>query len=279
MCGSVPIVVSNGCAIPCLRRIRLRKACRRTPRVRSMLTTSGRIWFAPTRGGLFWIRNGVVPEARYAGLADDVVYSIDGGDGDVWVGRQRGGVTRLRLEGTRSSRTLHPAAAVSRRTTSSRSIAARDGAVWAGTLSGGASRFKDGRFTNYDTTNGLSSNTVASILEATDGTMWFGTPNGLATFSRGGWRTYATGDGLPSNDVNVLFQDRIGRDLGGHREGYCDCRAWSREARTEPRRRDFRDRFSDSPMIAVARSGSMPSTACSASIAPLSSTTCCRTAT
>ena len=86
----------------------------------------------------------------------------------------------------------------------------RDGAVSAGTLSGGASLFKDGRFATYNTSSGLPSNTVASILEASDGTMWFGTPNGLAAFSRGGWRTYATGDGLPSNDINVLFQDRMG---------------------------------------------------------------------
>ena len=66
---------------------------------------------------------------------------------------------------------------------------ARDGAVWAGTLSGGASRFKDGAFTTYDTANGLASNTVASILESADGTMWFATPNGVSALSRGGWRT------------------------------------------------------------------------------------------
>ena len=42
----------------------------------------------------------------------------------------------------------------------------------------------------YNTTNGLASNTVASILEGADGTIWFGTPNGVSTFSRGGWRRY-----------------------------------------------------------------------------------------
>ena len=171
---------------------------------------SGRVWFGPSSGGLFWIRNGVVTEARQAGLGDDVVYSIHGGDGELWVGRQRGGVTRLRLHGD---------AIEAERFTERQGLAqdnvfaihrSRDGAVWAGTLSGGASLFKGGRFATYNTGNGLPSNTVASILEASDGTMWFGTPNGLAAFSRGGWRTYATGDGLPSNDINVLFQDRMG---------------------------------------------------------------------
>ncbi len=171
---------------------------------------SGRVWFGPSSGGLFWIRNGIVTEARHAGLGDDVVYSIHGGDGELWVGRQRGGVTRLRLHGD----AIETERFTERQGLAQNSVFAihrsRDGAVWAGTLSGGASLFRGGRFTTYNSSNGLPSNTVASILEASDGTMWFGTPNGLAAFSRGGWRTYATGDGLPSNDINVLFQDRLG---------------------------------------------------------------------
>jgi signal transduction histidine kinase/ligand-binding sensor domain-containing protein len=170
---------------------------------------SGRVWFGPSSGGLFWIQDGAVTEAAHAGLAGDVVYSIHGGDGDIWVGRQRGGVTRLRLKGT----AIDAEHFTQREGLAQNSVFAihrsRDGGVWAGTLSGGASLFQGGRFVTYDTRNGLPSNTVASILEASDGTMWFGTPNGLAAFSRGGWRTYATGAGLPSNDVNVLFQDRL----------------------------------------------------------------------
>ena len=89
-------------------------------------------------------------------------------------------------------------------------LRARDGAVWAGTLSAGASRFKDGAFTNFTTANGLASNTVGSILESDDGTMWFGTPNGVSTLSRGGWRRYATAEGLPSNEINALLEDAQG---------------------------------------------------------------------
>ncbi len=171
---------------------------------------TGRTWFAPTSGGLYWIRDGVVGRVSQAGLDRDVIYSIDGGPGELWVARQRGGITRLRPGGDAFS---------ADRFTQSDGLAqdsvyavtrARDGAVWAGTLSGGASRFKDGVFTTYDTTNGLPSNTVASILESADGTMWFATPTGLSAFSRGGWRTYDASDGLPSNDVNTLFEDGAG---------------------------------------------------------------------
>ena len=31
---------------------------------------------------------------------------------------------------------------------------------------------------------------------------------GVSALSRGGWRRYATSDGLPANDVNTLFEDR-----------------------------------------------------------------------
>jgi len=120
-----------------------------------------RTWFAPASGGLYWWRDGHVGRITEAGLSTDVVYSIGGGNGDVWVGRQRGGLMRLRV---------HDSAVSVDRFTHADGLAqdsvyavhrARDGAVWAGTLSGGASRFKDGVFTNFGTGNGLPSNTVA----------------------------------------------------------------------------------------------------------------------
>ena len=171
---------------------------------------SERTWFAPTDGGLYSMHAGAITRITEAGLARDVVYSIDGGGGEVWVGRQRGGLTRLdaRAAGfatkgfTRADGLAQDSVYAVHRS--------RDGAVWAGTLSGGASRFKNGAFTTYDTTNGLPSNTVASILDTADGTIWFATPNGLSALSRGGWRTYTARDGLPSNDVNTLYEDSAG---------------------------------------------------------------------
>jgi signal transduction histidine kinase/ligand-binding sensor domain-containing protein len=171
----------------------------------------GRVWFGPSRGGLFWIRDGQVHEVKEAGLPGDVVYSIHGGEGEVWVGRQRGGVTVLRVgDGggitaeryTQRDGLAQDSVFAIHRT--------RDGSVWAGTLSGGATLLTQGRPVTYDTRSGLPSNTVASLLEAGDGTMWFGTPSGLTALSPRGWRTYTTADGLPSNDVYTLFEDRVG---------------------------------------------------------------------
>jgi ligand-binding sensor domain-containing protein len=40
--------------------------------------------------------------------------------------------------------------------------------------------------------------------------MWFATPAGLSCFDQGKWTTYRTQDGLPSDNVNTLFEDSAG---------------------------------------------------------------------
>jgi signal transduction histidine kinase len=179
----------------------------------------GRTWFGAAEGGLFWMRDGDVGRVTQAGLAEDVIYSIAGDGNEIWVGRQKGGLTHLAVNGD---------AMVARRFTQADGLAqnniyavqqTRDGAVWAGTLSGGVSRFKAGVFTTYTKADGLASNTVASILETAAGTMWFATPNGVSVLSRGGWRSYSTADGLPSNDVNTLIEDSTGRVWAGTAAG------------------------------------------------------------
>ena len=178
----------------------------------------GRTWFAPAQGGLFVLQNGrVQPIASIP--PNEVVYSITGRADEVWVGRQRGGVTRLQF---------HNGAITSQSYTEANGLAqnsvyavyeSRDGSVWAGTLNGGVSKFKDGNFTTDTTTNGLASNTVSSILETRDGAMWFATPSGLSSFSSDQWRTYTTKEGLPSPEVNCLFEDSSGTLWSGTSSG------------------------------------------------------------
>ena len=82
--------------------------------------------------------------------------------------------------------------------------------MWSGTLSGGVSKLKDGHFTNYTSADGLASNTVSSIAEGTDGSIWFGTPEGLSELSKNGWRNYTVRDGLISPDIRCLLRDSTG---------------------------------------------------------------------
>ncbi|HEY3619767.1 MAG TPA: two-component regulator propeller domain-containing protein [Candidatus Sulfotelmatobacter sp.] len=170
----------------------------------------GRYWFAPGQGGLYAIKEAHLQPGSSAVPANDVVYSIGGRREEIWVGRQRGGLTHLQwANGTVSSRTFTVADGLAQNSVYS-VFESRDGSVWAGTLSGGVSRFRDGRFTTYTAASGLASNTVSSILETQDGAMWFATPNGLSSFSDNQWKSYRIRDGLPSANVNCLFEDSAG---------------------------------------------------------------------
>ena len=169
-----------------------------------------RTWFAPLEGGLYWLGGGHVTRVTQAGLPADVVYSIAGSNGDLWLGRQRGGLTHLYMkDGALTSKTFTQADGLAQNSVFS-VYRSRDGTVWAGTLNRGISRYRDGRFTTYAAGDGLASNTVTSILEGSDGTMWFGTPNGLRAFANDRWRAYTAKEGLASDQVNCLMQDSSG---------------------------------------------------------------------
>lgn len=169
-----------------------------------------RLWFPPASGGLHWSKDGKHGSIALDGLHRDIVYSIAGSGAELWVGRQRGGLTRLRtIDGITQATTYTQANGLAQNSVYS-VHQGRDGAVWAGTLSGGVSRLQAGRFSTFTTRNGLASNTVASISEASNGTMWFATPNGLSEFAREEWRTYTTNHGLPSKNINCLLEDSSG---------------------------------------------------------------------
>ena len=174
------------------------------------IDSENRMWFPPVDGGLWWVKGGQRGQVSKDGLDRDVVYSIAGRNRELWLGRQRGGLTQLRSEnGSLTAKTFTQADGLAQNSVYS-VHQSRDGTVWAGTLSGGVSRLQDGKFTTYTTANGLASNTVASILEGSDGTIWFGTPTGLSALSKGRWQSYPAAEGLTSLSVNCLLEDSGG---------------------------------------------------------------------
>jgi ligand-binding sensor domain-containing protein/signal transduction histidine kinase len=178
-----------------------------------------RLWFPPVGGGLWWVKGDRHGTVTNDGLNRDVVYALDGGQGEVWLGRQRGGLTRLLLQnGGLQTRTYTHAQGLAQDSVYS-VYRARDGTIWAGTLSSGVSMLRNGHFTNYTVEQGLALNTVVSILEASDGWMWFATPSGLSTFSKGRWETFRTAEGLPSDNINCLLEDSAGLIWAGTAAG------------------------------------------------------------
>jgi ligand-binding sensor domain-containing protein len=169
---------------------------------------SGRLWFAPTAGGLFWFRDGRAQRVTAGGLGADVVYALAASADGVWAARQRGGLTHLRVDERGEVTALTY--------TSARGLPEdvvyavherRDGTVWAGTLRAGPAVLRGGRFAREAALAGLAAETVTAIAEDARGTLWLGTPRGLHALADGHARTYAVADGLPADDVTCLLGD------------------------------------------------------------------------
>ena len=185
----------------------------------------GRIWFAPIQGGLYWLKNRTIGRISDAGIDKDIVYSIAGSEGDLWIARQSGGLTHLRnTAGKWQEITYTKQDGLAQNSVYTVRVG-RDGAVWAGTLSAGLTRIKNGRIETLTMDKGLVSNTIASILEARDGTMWFATPRGLSSFAKNHWISYSSKDGLPSDDVDCLFEDSDGTLWIGTAKGLAALRS------------------------------------------------------
>jgi ligand-binding sensor domain-containing protein/signal transduction histidine kinase len=181
--------------------------------------SANRLWFPPEAGGLWWAKDGQHGKITLAGLDRDLVYSLAGGNGELWIGRQRGGLTRLNIQADSFAEKSYTKADGLAEDSVYSVYRARDGTIWAGTLSAGVSALRNGKFTNYRVAQGLASSTVVSIIEDANGRMWFATPSGLSSLASGRWTSYGVQEGLPSENTNCLLQDSSGGLWAGTASG------------------------------------------------------------
>jgi len=83
-------------------------------------------------------------------------------------------------------------------------IADHEDAIWAGTWGAGVSRYADGNWTTFTTSDGLAGDVVYSMAQGPDEVYWFGTNNGLSRFDGSNWKTYGVQDGLLGVDVYAI---------------------------------------------------------------------------
>ena len=165
------------------------------------------VWFAPPDGGLFRISQGRVQSIEIAGLKNDIIYSIAGAAGEVWVARRNGGLTRLAVEGTSVRASPHQQQNESIQDAVYSVYREPNGTVWAGTLHQGISRLRNGTWHSFTTKDGLPSDSISVITGNESGLIFVGTPNGLAEFRNDRWTSYNTHDGLPPGAIESLFLD------------------------------------------------------------------------
>ena len=84
------------------------------------------------------------------------------------------------------------------------------GALWIGTHAGGVTRYRDRRFTNFSTQDGLSDSRATAFYEDTRGAIWVGTDSGVSVFRDGRFTVYSTADGLPNDQVPAVAGDQAG---------------------------------------------------------------------
>lgn len=96
-----------------------------------------------------------------------------------------------------------------------RIVQTRDGYLWMTTFDGLA-RFDGVRFTVFDksASKGINSSRFTDLYEAGDGMLLIGTEDGGLTVYRNGiFTTYTAADGLPSNQVHLIFPDLNGEPV------------------------------------------------------------------
>jgi signal transduction histidine kinase/ligand-binding sensor domain-containing protein/CheY-like chemotaxis protein len=85
------------------------------------------------------------------------------------------------------------------------------GRLWIGTQGGGLTCFKDGKFTTYTASDGLSNDSIAALYEDREGNLWIGTDGGgLDRFKNGRFNVYRTDAGLADDAVFSITEDREG---------------------------------------------------------------------
>jgi ligand-binding sensor domain-containing protein/signal transduction histidine kinase len=92
----------------------------------------------------------------------------------------------------------------------------REDTLWFGTRKQGLARFRAGTFNVFTKRDGLSDDSVWSLLEDGEGALWIGTDNGLTRYRNGKFFPFTRQHGLPENIINCVLQDDSGRLwLGG----------------------------------------------------------------
>lgn len=96
----------------------------------------------------------------------------------------------------------------------------KDEGLWVGTSSNGLIRYRDGQIEKFDTSDGLTSNSIIHFYEDREGSLWVSAESGgLNQFLNGNVTSISTNQGLANDSLGGLIETRDGRMWITHNEG------------------------------------------------------------
>ncbi|MBX7222239.1 MAG: PAS domain S-box protein [Blastocatellia bacterium] len=167
----------------------------------------GRIWIT-TENGINQVVDGAVQfsyQVNPKPTLNIIHCMVRDQQGVLWIGTNENGLYRF---DERKNRFLPFDRFPVLNTAKIRTLAAdRSGNLWIGAATG-LFRFDGAKLHSYQTSEGLSSNSIMSIFEDSTGCLWVGTKGGgINCLSKGGWSSFRMQDGLPSEIVFSVFED------------------------------------------------------------------------
>jgi ligand-binding sensor domain-containing protein/signal transduction histidine kinase len=196
----------------------------------------GNLWFGTDGNGVSKYDGKIFKNyTEKDGLANDVVYSMkQDRQGNIWFGTLKGGVSKYdaRLNdsvGQGKRFTNYTTASGLAGNAVSDIIEDKEGNMWFATLGGGLSRYNarlndsvgQGKiFTNFNTANGLSVDTVRCICQDKKGNIWFGAAGGyLNKFDGNKFSFYTKADEPGNNEISAIIEDSDGNIWAATRGG------------------------------------------------------------
>ncbi|RTE87055.1 MULTISPECIES: ligand-binding sensor domain-containing diguanylate cyclase [Gammaproteobacteria] len=95
--------------------------------------------------------------------------------------------------------------------TISKILVAENGALWLGSQDRGVFRVLDGEFRHYTIESGLPNNSIVSLFEDRENSIWVGTNGGLVRLRSAPFRSFESVDGLSDDFVRGLAESKDGR--------------------------------------------------------------------
>lgn len=190
-------------------------------------TSKGDIYVGTTTGlSIIDGKTGTITNlVKESGLPHEYIMCLyEDSDGNIWCGTDGGGV--FVLDGTRIIKSYTSKDGLAGNVIFKIDNISNDGDIWICTGSG-ISRLRNGHFINYNTSNGLGSNSVFQVIKDYTDTVWFTSNRGIGSVKlsqfnsvaddkedRLSVRYYGRSDGIRSGGVtatSLSMKDNIGR--------------------------------------------------------------------